>query len=1208
MSYGALEKPYRLHGLYLETYSPSALELPYNLTGFYDADYIGGDLTQKAQVVGFDSSELGNLSLSYTQGIGASSINQSEVGTPNSYLKTRYLPLVGIVSDGYGTAFIVNKNQQVSVSGVDTSAYGSQSIYNLKQFVEPEGKEQSLYGTAYMIGGVRWLLQQGFESLASGRLLVINTKADQYAIPAGIFSQSISAPVVTPIIIHTFGVPPLVMGVPNIRDPAIKPTGLTHSDCGAATIWFHTRSLSPNGILSYASGYPRVADPTQLIQTQSLLTSAIFGDTATRNLSSVISAPAIIAGSFSDYATLTNSNRYYPIAGINSLSIGVLTIANETPELLPTGIAASTIDAPAIGFAISSINPSGFDGLLLGRPILDKNPELLVRGYQSSVTGTTTIWHKNRILEHKGFDSHATGSATAWFRYRYIEHDKSWQSHTVGRATLTHGLREVIGHGFVREAYGAAWVSRSTRWIEPSAVYQEFASNHLVGGTQTIQPLGYEATQWLTRIIPESQSLHPIGFIGLWGDATVTLFTRYIQPKGYISVGQQPQERWGDARLFNSVQYIVQNFAGDNGLVPPKWSDWQSVENRNKTIGAIGVNSQKFGYSQIDNNAAPVWPLGIEPPIDSKAMIAYAIRSILLGGIEAPIISSWGVVYNDARVIAPTSRTHTLAGEPTVINTRREYRNVGRIDSLEAGLPMVAERIRTIDIERRYSIEPPQIELPTIDLWTRYINCTGYDTSAHGLLSLSIHFSIIAPKWSYRDKLGSPALRNVTPELLINGHNSNEYGDTHIRTQWREVKAQGDDTSLIGQHKIEDTKRAVEVRGLQSSLSSQRHTVTQMGTNPYVLQRIWLDDESGYGKGYGISSDDEFKLDRMPKPILQQNVLEPQGFAGRSYFGTPMVYINNIVVESGIGIDGVSKSLSVRNKNNMIGVSGISTGGQNLGRPRLSPHRIYAVVEAPSQAVTNHSPGVLHYVGEVIGYKPPGEIFGVATVESTIRSICPMWSHTNLSYGKPTLTLRKQTIAPEPFRLSRFGVPSIPFTLQTITLYSGIESNRWGATLVRRPDYIGVQYISHSAWDSFTTTGNRIENQHREIYPRGHDSLQAGTKKPDDKPYMWQGLRIGELMPTIAGCGDVSVFGSTVIGLLIREVQAQGFNAFKSEHDLTQFDGRMNVKYKVKNVVKNTQATTTGTDTLEIGQVSIRLNQHFIRPDGNSDQFRKGAF
>ena len=283
-----------------------------------------------------------------------------------------------------------------------------------------------------------------------------------------------------------------------------------------------------------------------------------------------------------------------------------------------------------------------------------------------------------------------------------------------------------------------------------------------------------------------------------------------------------------------------------------------------------------------------------------------------------------------------------------------------------------------------------------------------------------------------------------------------------------------------------------------------------------------------------------------------------------------------------------------------------------LGKPRLSPHTIYAVKEAPQQAKQNHPVSQLHYVGEDVNSNiPAGERFGRAFIESTIRSIRPYWLQpsSNNSIGRPTLDLSRKVVSPNGFRLGRFGVPSIPFTDQNIVLRQGIYNNVFGVADIIRPPYIGPQYINLEGIYSAVFGSTYADNYVRTLSAKGNDSLSMGMSKRSDTPYMWQGLRVGEHVPLIIGAGDTSSHGLTWISLRVRELGAEGFNAFRSEYELSNFKEHMTVKNADKKLPSKTTVTATGIEPSNaIGYQDIKFGQHYIRPDGNSDQFRKGGY
>lgn len=119
--------------------------------------------------------------------------------------------------------------------------------------------------------------------------------------------------------------------------------------------------------------------------------------------------------------------------------------------------------------------------------------------------------------------------------------------------------------------------------------------------------------------------------------------------------------------------------------------------------------------------------------------------------------------------------------------------------------------------------------------------------------------------------------------------------------------------------------------------------------------------------------------------------------------------------------------------------------------------------------------------------------------------------------------------------------------------------------------------------------------------------MKMGTRLAGDFPYMWQGLRVGELMPTIPDGFNAMLFGNTWISLKIREIRPKGFDSFIAEYDLNNFAMRMKVFHQEKPVqIQHIQAV--GFDQNTVPAPNIKPKTQYIRPDGNSEQYRKGAF
>lgn len=1164
--------PYSLTLNYSNEGSPSALTAPYNVTLTFDAD--SNSTVYFIGVNGFDGSSVGFMSIRHRQ---------------------RFISLSG--------------------NGLYAGSIGHSTIYNLKQFARPASITQVKFGQHYLQGGVKWLIASGANTSRYGSTLLVNTTANKNIIPVGISPPVAGTPVVSPRFVYTAGISPIKMPNPSIREALLKTLGANSYRSGNQTVWYHTRPLQVGGINSYATGYPDVFDPVQFVQQSLFNRTAVFGDVNIKNATLFIKGVGISSQSISEWAITENKNRSIAANGFLSQSFGFQSIKNKSPSIFFNGLPAPTFSNQAIGYRIKSVKASGSNSLLVGNPSVTKTPELSPFGFTSSGFGTQWVSNRRRYIVNTSKDHSSVSSPRVWFRYRHLQ-TTSLNSLSVGSSTtVTHGIREVISKGFTQQGYGSALVTRGLRFVAPQSISFLHASRHYVGRHQEIKPNGYIATQFGTRIIPESRSIYPNGFIGLFGQNTISMHTRYIQTKGYLAAGDQPAFRWGRQIVYNLTQKITQNFDAGGGLVPPKWPDWTAIQNRNKSLGVVGHLSQKLGYARAYNNASQALVLAINPLVINKPMVSQKTRFLFTGGIEPIVISGWGVVHNAAKVITPASISANVFGIPNTVKTRRYYNNIGGVESFESGVAMIAYRIRRVDIETRYSIAPPQIKLPTIDTLTKYTAFKGYETAKYGLPSLAIHFNIIRASWAHRDNAGIASVKNLTPELRLYGHNSQLFGLGGIRTQWRNVYTLGNTATLFGRVKIADTKQFVLVNGWRDIITSQKHTVVRTGAPLYSQQSIsldgWVDYSSGqaeYIEGNGINSENSVKGNRVPIPSLNQNVLYAKGYVASSY-GTQFIWSNNIYIASGIAIHNIGDNVTVSNKNNFISNAGSISSSIDLGKPRLSPHTIYSVVEAPAQAISNHGDktvGKLHYVGSASG-RQPGFIVGIPKIESTIRGITVPGSWF-FDMGKPSVRSTLREIRPKSFKFSNFGLPKIPFTLQVVTPF-GSENplTRWGSPSVSIIDK-GDKSILVSGIYSTAISRCRIDLFKRFVGATGVNTQAMGSIKSNDKPYMWQGLRVGAHVPTSIGGGDMFLSGNSLISLRVRQVDAVGFNAFVSRYDPIGFNERMRVTL-VKPPIDNVQRVNVyGINHSSVGNANAIFGQYFIRPDGNSDQFRKGGY
>ena len=320
-------------------------------------------------------------------------------------------------------------------------------------------------------------------------------------------------------------------------------------------------------------------------------------------------------------------------------------------------------------------------------------------------------------------------------------------------------------------------------------------------------------------------------------------------------------------------------------------------------------------------------------------------------------------------------------------------------------------------------------------------------------------------------------------------------------------------------------------------------------------------------------------------------------------WGRPVVTANSIRVEPGIFDLTVGEPM-VSLRRRTLAPKSIELKVE-YGKPRLSPHTIYAVTEAPKQARENHtSSGTPHLVNS-------WSVFGRPVVQNRHRVIDQVNDWRNnygdmLAFGRADIHNARQYLHPEGKLMTRMGWPSLPGDT-LIEFYTTISTMAMGRPTVSRPPYVGPRTIAPTGYVATRFGTNLVEHLNRTLLAKGHDSVAMGTSKADDKPYMWQGLRVGPLMPTIPDGFDSTKFGTSWVSHRVRDVTAEGFDSFLCEYDYQAFAQRMRVRNAMKNERLPQIVKAQGQLHSTLGTPGVRLGAHYIRPDGNAEQYRKGA-
>lgn len=1137
-------------------------------------------------------------------------------GALSMRLQFRQIAPSGLYAQDFGTAAVRNGGRVIAPAGFNSQRFGTLYAYNLKQFVAVPGFNAYLSGTAFLLGGVKSLAPNGASSLAFGTITVVNTKANRTLTVTGIASPGFGAVKVSPRMLYPSGMLGTGFGTPVVQKNP-HPNGFEATQWGRPSIEYKTKYLRPGGIYQFDAGFPRVFDPSRKVYPPSFTQTAIFGDIHVANVSIVVRVQGFDAQELSPWASLENNRRYVTAPGMLATQFGSTDAHNKTPSLIPPGINSLRISTPVIGFLRRMIYTPGINTLVFGTPKLSKTPEIAPRGFAGDI-GVPTIWPRVRTLETAGKDAQLFGFSTIWFRYRFVR-PMGLDASTMGAgARLEHGRRTLLGLGMDMARYGTPAIALRNRLIAPASIWENFATGHMVGGLRFLRPAGFEATRWGWRIIPESQTLYPSGFREQWGMPGLRNNTTKVAPPS-IYIGNAPTGQWGTALAWNRRQYVAMFYDPDSDLTPPKWPQWTLIENRNKVLRATGQVMSAYGYTVVANKATPLLPAGIAAPgwaLGYKAgLVAYRVRPLRLDGLEPPYMSSWARIYNAAPALLAKGFAAQVFGTPAIENTRRSFRFQG-FDSAWFGYPMVAYRIRTLTFESRYGIAPPVIRLPEVKLYTRYIEPVGYEAWGSGGHSLTIRFQRLTPRWTAHELYGDPRVWNRTPELLVRGRTNEEWGMPSLRLQWRPLPVGGTLTQIIPKPIIAFRDRSITLAGIKSLVVSDKLTVVKTGAPPYSTQLIDLrgtEDpvfgESVRDDGYGIQppggSRDPDRTPQVPLPIINQQVVRVTSDDDMTLWGAPVVTANSIRVEPGLQELTVGEpvvSLKVR----VILVDEFPRGQVfEPSKVRVTPHTIWAVVDAPEQAKRNHpESGSLHFVQSMV-------VFGNTVVMLKHRVVkqnhnADAYAGNMARFGTPSLQNRRAYVLPTGFNAFRSGWHSFPTNL-VVEQIQAPDSLVFGGAVVKRPPYVGPILVTGRGWASQAFGTQRAEFHNRHVKPTGLLSEQMGTLRSGDQPYQWQGLRVGPLMPTIPAGFNGELLGTPWVSRRVREVLIQGDDMFRSEYELTEFAKRMRVA-RAPMQRPSQRITPVGFNSFASNAPNARPQAHYIRPDGNSDQFRKGAF
>lgn len=791
----------------------------------------------------------------------------------------------------------------------------------------------------------------------------------------------------------------------------------------------------------------------------------------------------------------------------------------------------------------------------------------------------------------------ANDRMTVTNRTRYVSAGSSAPRNGYGVPRVEHDARYLHGAGAVMATgYGGHWASHSPRSVIAGGIWPpEPIHNHIVGFQREVEPRGWDSQAFGTRIKPDPQSAYPAGFSGAPGSPAVWNWDTHIR-----LAHQAPHTQFGAWEVWNLRQIIVPFFEENKeywSTVSPK----NAIVNRNRVLGAVGTRMDKFGYTDIRLGARVLHPSGLDTFDTAKwyepmTMAAYRIRAVLFSGWDSFTTSRYHGAINAARSLRPGGWGAMALGGHKVWKPDRTFYQISAGDQQGIGRAFIADAVREITLERHHAIPLPYQSTPQVALWSRYVSVGGMESLKISTPGVREQRNILKTTWGY-DPIhwhGYPTIRNLTPELRSWPFDASQFGQQMIRTQWRTLEAEGSRMDQHGKSTIRDRRTWTTPTGIAPIVVMPGPQVFTFGGAPkkqfIEVPNWWMSEIQ--------------RAQQVPKPSLNWRTLEPEGFDSSQVGSQHDVWAGGIEVGAGIyelTVGEPDVSLSIRT----LAPKSIAVEPEYTrhDKPRLTPHTIYSVVEAPQQAKTNHPVANLHYVNS---FSTPGN----PKIDLRNRRIVIGDIYGGIgapALGQPDIYLRVRRVLPSSLKPMRMGVLVVGPSDQEVEQYGGASGAAVGAPTIVRPPYTGPRTITAhgSDFSSFAKT-SRVSNWIQERPLQGFDALKFGESKEPDTQYMWQTLHVGPPEhPPMQGFDSMKIGGGW-ISHWVREVQPEGADAFLCEYDPLKFKERMRV-WRIEEEPEAIRVSVPGIDVSDRGMPDVRPTVHRILPDGNAEQYRKGA-
>lgn len=890
--------------------------------------------------------------------------------------------------------------------------------------------------------------------------------------------------------------------------------------------------------------------------------------------------------------------------------------------------------------------------------------------------GQATLALSLRVVQPEGFSAQAVGWPTLFNRQQFITGPSIHRPYAFGDAIKVRNAREYLRDaggkelslfggtrvaGSIRNIYpsgvssapiGVAWVSFSPRWLEPKGIAWNHTGLPTFGFEQLVSAEGFDASAFGTRIVPPYTEIGTEAIDATsWGDAWVSNYRRQLIAQGFR--GYAPEEfRFGHAAVWNWQTFVPV----ESELKGEVFGIWTRVENQRRVVQHHSVAPGFLPSPYITNAARSISPTGIGAVeaglFEKQGEVSHRRRQIHPEALPPPAPSRWLNLANSARLLRTQGVPADIYGVGSVWNTRRYLLKIGDFDASAIGAPLVADGVRTISFEERYGIAPPSIPVPDVRLHTRYIEQGGgFESYRTGGAHLEVHRNIVAPRWAYRDDWywGVPTVRNVTPMLGQRGRCTEEFGDTQVRTQWRTLIPNELYSQAFGKAKIGDRKQWIEPFVIGAPPISDKLTVWNLKPDPPAARTIVIPSNESIGYEAAPREDRVTKKMRWKgQPVDDHGMGTPTCGAASIYpeaidpdaqmlFGKPLVSLMGVMNAQVSMLLPPLGTPTVRLSRQVVKVENKSPGPNdppsNMGplpvpNPRLSPLTVWAVVEAPEQAVANHPiSGTLHYVDLVVGAAGESSWWkkgvGKPQVALSIRRLHPQGFQIgydgpdgrkdDFGFGNAALCNRNVYVEVLPIKPAPFGKPKLLAYSRLVKvsnnntpqhkehlfgpMFGDLFVSNWARSLAPEPIASSVDFGDETVVDYY----------HRFVRPYGVDTSHVSSYSGHQNPYQWQHIRVGELWPTVPQGDDMALFGNTWVSNKVRGIEPVGVEPVLMGDTFDDFNLRMRVKYWPEPSRPFRPLAPFPIDAAVIPMPYVGHTVQYILPDGNMDNFRKGA-